>query len=38
MLTGNDGQDWFLISSDSDRVTDLHDRAFDSDRDFLSVL
>jgi hypothetical protein len=38
VLTGNEGHDWFLIGIGSDRITDLHDRAFDSDQDFLGLL
>jgi hypothetical protein len=35
VLTGSSGQDWFWFDAAHDRVTDLHDEAFQNDLDFL---
>jgi Ca2+-binding RTX toxin-like protein len=37
ILTGSAGQDWFFFSSTRDRVTDLHDEAFQNDLDFINA-
>ena len=36
VLTGNSGLDWFWFDPDNDRVTDLHDEAFQNDLDFIN--
>ena len=36
VLTGNSGLDWFWFDSSNDRVTDLHDEAFQNDMDFIN--
>ena len=35
LLTGNSGLDWFWFDPDHDRVTDLHNEAFQNDLDFI---
>lgn len=35
LLTGSSGNDWFWFDPDHDRVTDLHNEAFQNDLDFI---
>ena len=36
VLTGSSGQDWFFFNSTQDRVTDLHNEAFQNDLAFIN--
>ncbi|HUG94141.1 MAG TPA: hypothetical protein VML55_25150 [Planctomycetaceae bacterium] len=35
ILTGSEGDDWFLFDADRDRATDLTDEAFSDDLEFI---